>query len=78
MAYFQIEPHGEERADYRAGLITSTIANIVRKKGSKPHKPEDFMPKFGEREEPEQDWQQQLRMVKTLNAAFGGTTRGSG
>ena len=47
-----MEPRGEERADLRAGIVASTIANANRdpKKG-KPFKAEDFMPKFGNQQE---------------------------
>lgn len=43
MAYYQLEPFGEERADLRAAIIASTIANAFSKKRSKP---QDFMPQF--------------------------------
>jgi len=46
MAYYRIEPFGENRADYRAGVISSVLANINKKKGSKAFKPEDFVPQF--------------------------------
>lgn len=45
--YASLEPFGEERADWRAGMIASTMANIhARKKGKPAYKIEDFMPKF--------------------------------
>jgi len=44
MAYWRVEPWGEQRADWRAGLICSTLCNINARKGSKPLTPEDFMP----------------------------------
>jgi hypothetical protein len=52
MAYAQMEPFGEERADLRAGIIAATIANMNRdpKKRAKPFGPEEFMPKFDIRE----------------------------
>jgi hypothetical protein len=34
-----------ERADLRAGIVASTLANIHRKKGGKRFAPADFMPK---------------------------------
>lgn len=49
MAFFSIEgPTGEERADWRAGMVASTIANVNRdsKRQKRPYKPEDFMPKY--------------------------------
>jgi hypothetical protein len=44
-AYFDVEPWGEERADLRAGIIASTVANVNRGR-RKPFKPSDFMPEF--------------------------------
>lgn len=46
MAYEVIEPFGETRADIRAGIIASTIANVNRGKNQKAFSPEDFMVKF--------------------------------
>ena len=45
--YTNLEPFGEERADLRAGIIASTIANcLARKKGQPAFKVTDFMPRF--------------------------------
>lgn len=44
MAYYQIEPFGEERADLRAGIVAATVANTFRGKNSKAAAPQDFMP----------------------------------
>lgn len=47
--YSILEPFGEERADLRAGVIASTIANVNRTKASdKVFGPQDFLLKFGE------------------------------
>ena len=43
MAYYEVEPFGEERADYRSAMIAWVLASIYAKKGHKP-KIEDFMP----------------------------------
>lgn len=45
MAYYKIEPFGEERADLRQALTTSAVANNLQAKAKKPKwtKPEDFM-----------------------------------
>lgn len=53
MVYAQVEPFGEERADLRAALISSVIANVNRdpKKRSKPFDVTDFM-LFREKAEP--------------------------
>lgn len=53
--YYQIEPWGEDRADLRAGIVASTIANHagkLRAEGTDPALPADFMP-YLERPEPE-------------------------
>ena len=44
-AEYELSPWGEERADLRAGIIASTIANVNRGKG-KAFSPGDFMPEF--------------------------------
>jgi len=49
MAYYTVEPFGENRADLRAGIISSTIANINRSKDRPAYKPLDFMP-YAEKE----------------------------
>lgn len=47
MAYDLIEPFGEEREDFRMGILASTIANIYKSpKRKKPYKAQDFMPSF--------------------------------
>lgn len=56
MAFYRIEPWGEERADYRSAMIAQVMANIFRGKNSRPHKVEDFL-LF--REPKQQTWQQQ-------------------
>lgn len=47
---YRLDPWGEWRADWRAGQIAATIANVNRRKGSKAFEPSDFMPEFGRRE----------------------------
>lgn len=48
MAFEQIDPFGEKRADYRAASIVQIIANVNRdtKKRPKPYKIEEFLLKF--------------------------------
>ena len=43
MAYDNIEPFGDQRADLRAGIISSTIFNMGRGKKAKAMGPIDFM-----------------------------------
>jgi hypothetical protein len=42
MAYYSIEPFGEERADWRGALVPYMLACFMRKKGRKPRF-EEFM-----------------------------------
>lgn len=44
MAFYRLEPFGDERADLRAGIIASTVANANRGKRGPVRKPTDFMP----------------------------------
>ena len=44
MAFYQLEPFGDMRGDYRSGVVASTFANAHRAEGVKPFTPEDFMP----------------------------------
>ncbi|MBX9885875.1 MAG: DUF4035 domain-containing protein [Novosphingobium sp.] len=46
MAYERLEPWGETRADFRAGMIASTVFNAFRGKAAEPKTPVDFMHKF--------------------------------
>ena len=48
IAFARVEPFGEDRADLRAGIVASVIANANRdrKKRAKPYEPVDFMPQF--------------------------------
>lgn len=82
ICYFGIEgPAGEERADWRAGLVASTIANANRdpKRRKEPFEPTDFMPKWGEAGDKGQGSgirgqtvEQQAGMAKMLQRALGG------
>ena len=49
MAFCRLEPFGEWRADLRAGIVACVVAQSMGGKGAKTFRPEDFMPKFGER-----------------------------
>ena len=62
-AFFELEPWGEERADLRAGIIASTIANVNRSKG-KAFSPGDFMPEF---DKPARTQQTPQEMAAVMN-----------
>ena len=68
MAYDQVEPFGEWRADLRAGIVASTIANALRGRGSRPFRPEDFIPQFAPGSTREMSVEE---TIATFAAAFG-------
>jgi hypothetical protein len=46
LAYYDLEPFGEERADLRQAMTTSGVHNLLQAKTKHPRwtKPDDFMP----------------------------------
>ena len=44
LAFYQLEPFGDLRGDYRSGVVAATLANVHRTKESRAFRPEDFMP----------------------------------
>lgn len=42
--FYRLEPWGDWRADFRAGVVAQTVYNMNRAKGAEPLKIEDFMP----------------------------------
>jgi hypothetical protein len=72
MQYAQAEPFGEERADVRAAIVATTVANcLAREKGKPPFKLADFMPRFGQpgKRKTADDL---FKQVKWLNMLMGG------
>lgn len=73
-AYALLEPFGEERADLRAGIIASTIANVNRGRATPPFRPKDFMPEFRRRPpEQVQTVEEQQQILGLVAVASGGT-----
>lgn len=66
MAYERLEPFGERRADLRAGIVASTIANAHRGKEGRPYTPQDFMPDF----EPADAAAETARLMARVKAAL--------
>lgn len=73
MAYYELEPFGEERADLRSGIVASTVANAHRdpKRRRKPFRPLDFMPRFDAAKRPK-GVEGMLHFVEMFNTALGG------
>ncbi len=76
LAYAELEPFGELRADYRAASIAAMIANVNRGEKQKPFTLEDVMVKFGEPAEEKKKeltskevQEHQLRVLKLWAAA---------
>lgn len=46
MAYRRLNPWGEWRADWRAGMQAAVLVNLFAGKKAGVKKPEDYMPKF--------------------------------
>lgn len=71
IAYYSLEPFGEERADLRAAIVACVIANANRdpKKRRRAFKLADFMPQF---DQPKPDSQTLLQKVEMLNEMLGG------
>lgn len=44
IAFYSLEPFGDRTADYRAGVVASTIANVNRGKDTPAFGPVDFIP----------------------------------
>ena len=65
MAYYRIDPFGEERADLRAGMLASVLVNLKKRKGETPAQPKDFMLKFGSDEKPSRRPEDVYGMVRT-------------
>jgi hypothetical protein len=84
IAYYNLEPWGEERADWRAGMVAATIANAHRDpKKHAPFRPADFMPRFQRPTEEggQMDWRlmkQSLEMAIAAAEAAKGTHGGDG
>lgn len=73
-AYYELEPWGQERADLRAGIVASVIANTAPGRHGKAFMPVDFMPRYGERRRKIPMTQSQLHAVFRLNTQLAGGT----
>ena len=44
IAYYKIDPFGEDRADYRNAIMCTLFGNAHKKKGARSFRIDDFMP----------------------------------
>lgn len=67
MVFFNLEPWGGIRADYRAGVITSTLVNVHGgKKGGKAAQPKDFFSLYSQHSNRRQSNEDQMAIFKRL------------
>jgi len=79
--FYRTGPWGEERADLRAGIIASTIANVNRGRGQKAFAAADFMPRYGVSTVRQAPGRQQtpadmLEIFREFTRSAGGTING--
>lgn len=67
MAFYQLEPFGDFRADMRSGIVAATIANANRSSDADPFRPDDFMP-FVEKQTTKEDSKVNVARFKALFA----------
>ena len=70
MAFSQLEPFGSEAGYIGHAITASTIANVNRKKSQKAFDVNDFMPKFGPKEE--QSVEEMIQLAHTITLGMGG------
>jgi Protein of unknown function (DUF4035) len=67
LAYYELEPFGEWRADLRAGIIASTVFNMNRGEHAAPARAADFMPDFsGERLRAQEKSIEELKLLASM------------
>ena len=69
LAYYSIEPWGEERADLRSAIIAAIMSNRWRGKNERPRKIEEFMPFTIQPEKSE------TAMLQIVKEAISGASR---
>lgn len=76
-AFFNLEPWGTEIEDWRAGLISATIAEVNRdpQRRRNPYLPSDFMPSSSRKIETteQQSWEEQAQILEMWAEALGAT-----
>lgn len=76
MAYYKLEPFGQERGDLQAGLVAATVVNLFKDKGSKAASPADFVMEFAPQVDPKPkpaDWKVHLAIAQAMAAMGYGT-----
>lgn len=63
IAFWNMEPWGDERSDFRSGVIASTVANVMSSKG-RSFTPQDFMLNGNRRRQSEASMRAVIKAVK--------------
>jgi hypothetical protein len=72
LTYYELEPWGEQQAEYRAGLIASAMANTTRSKRSDHlFKPAEFMRELYIEEAKQDLPESEKRLVEKVIGVFG-------
>ena len=72
IAFFNLEPFGAFQDEFRAGMVTSIVANTARDEKEKkdPYKPKDFMREVFTNEL-EQSPEEKLKKLSNIFSSFG-------
>lgn len=71
MAFYQIDPWGDQRADLRSAILAMVMANAWRGKDTKALKPEAFMPFPDEPTVEKQSAESMAGVAQTFATMFG-------
>ena len=70
VAFYELDPWTEDRADLRAGIVASTVANCHSTKGK--FRPRDFMVDYEKRHREPKTPEQLKELAKRITAMMGG------
>jgi hypothetical protein len=76
-AFYDLEPFGEERSDYRAASIVATLVNLHRKRGTREKPIKDFLLQFTDATEKSKPkpWERLKQIGREIAGAAGAFTR---
>jgi hypothetical protein len=72
MVYAEMEPWDQQRADWRAAMIASTMANLWRGKKGRRRKLKDFLPVFKRSPGRPRTKQQAANLMAAMAKMYGG------
>ena len=61
MAYYQINPFGQDHTDFLIAQLTALLRNVNRQQGTEASKPSDFLPLYKPQQ---QDWQEMFAVIR--------------